>query len=190
MPLGERLWDLSPNSRTAACDWVPWRCYLQPKGLWGAQSDRVTLLHLICPDHFSKCLPPRATPLVPTSAFWPLFCKDFNVTALQRVDGLSGGSEHPCVPRRARGQPGVLWPTSGIWRLWIQLKHGWIDRWTCAVLCQHVSILLFLTHKLNISFLSTTRASLSIWHIWQSHCTSKNFAGLLAAAGIFAKLYF
>lgn len=32
-----------------------------------------------CPDHLSKYLPPGATPLVPTSAFCPLFCKDFNV---------------------------------------------------------------------------------------------------------------
>lgn len=32
-----------------------------------------------CPNHLSKYLSHGATPLMPTSAFWPLFCQDFDV---------------------------------------------------------------------------------------------------------------
>lgn len=109
------------------------------------------------------------------------------LVAVQCRDRLSNGSK--CAIQSSR-HPGALWSTSAIWHFHTQLKNWWSGYWTCSVLCQHVSIPLFLTHKSKISFFSTMRGSLSNWHIWQPHCSSKNFTGLLAVAGIFTKLHF
>lgn len=175
-----------PNSRTAKCGWVCQRCCIQPKVLQDASSHK-SLIDLVCWGCFSQHLCRCVSPLMPPPAFWPLFGTDFCVVAVQCRDRLCNGSK--CATQSSQ-QPGALWSTSGIWHLPTQLKNWWSGYWTCSVLCQHVSIPLFLTRKSNISFFSTTRGSLSNWHIWQPHCTSKNFTGLLAVAGIFTKLYF
>lgn len=86
-----------------------WRCCIKPKVLWDASSHRVTLFNLTCPYHLSQQSPPRETPLMPTSAFRPLFCTDFNVVAVHHMDGLSNGSE----------------PPQSLWATWVSLICLW-----------------------------------------------------------------
>lgn len=149
--LGERLWDALPKQE----NYNLWLSALEmlhsTQGLAGCLKPQGHSVGLIFPDCLSKYLPPRATPLMPASAFWPLFCKEF--WWLCR-DGLSNGSECPCVPRRAHGQPGALWSTSGIWCLYV--SNSSTGEWTIEPVQFCVSTSLF-----HFSWLTN-----QIFHSW------------------------
>lgn len=105
--LGERLWNTLPKQQIYNLR-LRRRCYICPEGSRDASSHSVALFNKVCPDHLSKYLPPRATPVTPTSAFWPLFCKGFNVVAVRRVDGLRRLRASPCAARSSRAPWGAL----------------------------------------------------------------------------------